>query len=158
MLVKNYYNLKNLVLNNFSYIDSAWIYTQLGEGMNAVIESGYESSFYSWQTSHMNIVVGTSDTTPNIEDYGLGAKVTDVTVTPLVTINVVDNRFVMNISATVTYTGAEESIEIKEIGVTKYLRYGKYAYGDFLIARELLETPVTVKQNESFTVSLTLEI
>lgn len=107
--------------------------------------------------------VGTGITSVTVDDYKLAKKVDfsllDVVAEDTVS-KIIDNRFTKTFVKTLTYKGTE-TINITEIGLYKNIKWsttGQQVITDYLLARQLLSAPITVKPNETFTVSMRIEI
>lgn len=122
---------------------------------------GYSSS----NTKRLFVRFGQSDTTPSASDYNLGDPVT----TGLSYISVSNGGIQINgDTASRTYrvtvqNTAAASVTLREFGLFVYCNYvsGESGYSNYcMIYREVLDTPVTLAQYETatitFTVSLTL--
>jgi hypothetical protein len=156
MILNNYYAIRNLVFNNFTEYNPS-LYTMGGKHFySSPSNDGDKSTYYSWLPSSLGIVVGTGDTFPEVSNITLVARTTDVSITPSITTSIVNGKYILNITALVTYTGAEENITIKEIGIYKTVAAGS-SIGEFLIVRELLTPYLLVNKNETATISLSLE-
>ncbi len=126
-------------------------------------DSTVSSNNWSIFTSSDNkrFYVGYGTTAPTSSDYSMEDLDTDLTQisiikTPNASISYSDD-FVCSYTATYK-NNTENNIVITEIGFGFYNTYGGYSSDDrnVLLAREVLETPVTIEPNKSYSFSITI--
>lgn len=102
-------------------------------------------SLYAGNT-YFKVEFGSGTTPPEVNDYCLAADETsNLTIVQNVTPNWESNKFELLISCTITNTTAN-SITINEIGINKNFGSGNTW---FLLAREVLDTPLTIPAGET---------
>ena len=124
-----------------------------GDARNRIWNFNFTKAYSSNLEQYSNIYVGTGNTTPETE--------TNVTLDSILTTNITDvsgtasvdsSTGKLTITKTFSYSGSSD-VEIKEIGLYK----GVWNSGQpILMAREVLETPITVSNGDSFVVSMTI--
>lgn len=122
--------------NNKGCVDEA--FTSLRAFATALNNSSKGSTF----------ILGTGTTAPQESDYCLENRVTTFTIGS-VSRDFTDTTGAMTLSAICTWTGTESAIS--EIGLV-----GGYDNSNYLLAREVLETPITVNNGDTFTVSMVI--
>ena len=115
--------------------------------------TGYMTSFIANVTSWNGcaVRVGTDNTTEDISDYCLGNDVTANLTNYLSNLSVSygDNGAIF----TFTVSGENRTgstITIKEIGITKKYFSSPTAVSEFLITREVLDTPIVLNDGDAF--------
>lgn len=110
----------------------------------------------------VRIDIGNDDTTVTAADYKLGNSVLDQFTVNSVQHHVLETNGRIAIAYAATYTNTSDaSITIREIGLLRgigYYRYSDRFYGESLLAREVLDTPITVEPNGVCTVTMTVEV
>lgn len=107
--------------------------------------------------------VGKSANPVTDDDYKLG-EIVPYTLLREVDVStvseIIDGRHTKTFVRTFTYLG-ENTIVLNELGLHKTIKYsvsGQQLTTDFLLARELFSSPIVVRPNETFTVSMRFEI
>lgn len=106
------------------------------------------------------LLVGTNNATPTENDYTINAIDTVTSVANQTITRVIDNdgQFAMQIKRTLKNT-AEEDITIKELGLFRTIEYNNgREKANFLLAREVLGTPLIVPAGGNFTVSMIVKV
>lgn len=119
--------------------------------------SGYKMQYFIENTNMKGDVsfrVGTGNTEPAADDYEMANDVTDSLTGTSLTVNHVmgeDGAKVVYTFSASNQTG--DSLTISEVGIVKTLKNGESSSpsrGDVLIARDILDTPVTVPSGSGF--------
>lgn len=134
------YNSATLLQNNYAGDQSSSRYMNNGSISNGV---------------HFAVFVGKGDTEPTFTDYALASKATELTwLTASVTKDV--NHVLYSVTSTFK-NDTESPVVIKEIGFGWYGNNSNDGYG-ILIARSVLETPVTIGVGESYAFTYSIEL
>ena len=95
-------------------------------------------------TSFTQVMFGTGDTPPTINDYNLsGNFITGLVATKATTNLINSDSFSITTRYTLTNTGAE-AVTIKEVGLGQSFNYYGSSENSCLIDRTVLDTPVTI--------------
>ena len=110
------------------------------------------STDLSYSSKRTNIIVGTGTTPVTSSDYKIENEITKNLICDSISLsyNYADGK--IYIKKTMTNTGSE-TITINEIGMTA--NNCSYDNCQFLVYREVLETPIVVAPGETFTVTIT---
>lgn len=131
---------------------------------NEQSNSDSNSKNFMTNSSNRRFYVGTGNTEPTINDYSMDILNNDLTQLSMVSYpnnssgyfpsgTGTDKNLSCIMSFTATYkNNTENPITIKEIGAGVYL---SSSY-DILLAREVLETPVTIEPNKTYSFSITI--
>lgn len=127
---------------------------------DAYVSSNHISTFY-----FDSFILGTGNTKPKYTDYQLESRV-DTTLFSNKTFSFIPSMNNGNVSILCTCSGVyngDDDIIIKEIGITKNLPLswasgGTCATAPFLMTRDLLENPITLKKGQSFTIVYIVEV
>lgn len=131
----------------------------------SVLETEIGNESIGWKSE---IVVGSGTTSPMLSDYNLEDSKTDDTLMKCENSSSINGfkgaKFTRTYVATFrNYSSAD--IAISEIGLIRKLPYWEYRYGSrdsvggrVLLAREVLDTPITVEPNGTCTVTMTVEV
>lgn len=106
----------------------------------------------STTTEGVFIAYGNGTTIATSNDYNLESEITDLTLLGN-SVFITDNGYVVTSSIKNT---SNEDIIVKELGI---FETSKSEYGDmstFMLTRNVLETPITIKQNETKTFTVTI--
>ena len=108
--------------------------------------SGYSKNFPTPSPADGDRVeFGDGDTPPTLNDYKLsGNTITGCTVSFTKTVdNQDENGFTVTAIHTIT-NGNSSEITIREVGRYSHAQYASGSYGNYLIDRTVLDTPVTI--------------
>lgn len=135
-------------------------------GLNNYLNSFFGGSPYNYNYIngssmstgiHWALPIGTGDTEPTFEDYCLANKTSPTDMTWITSsTSRASGSMVWLVSSTYRNDSAAP-ITIKEIGLTLYLNNAGNNKG-VLIARSILETPVTIGVGESYTFTYSIEL
>lgn len=120
---------------------------------NSTIYCG--SSTETYHAAYAGVIIGDGDTAPTLSDYSLsGNQITTFTATTQVDVTYSFGKIIGTATYNITNTSASPII-IKEIGLTKE----KAGEGNrILLARSVLETPVTIAPGDTGVVTYKIEI
>ena len=172
MVLNNYWNLmagmSGITPNFDRAINQEMGVVDTGNGSQISVTVGWNASFplvlptmcQNWNPrANLSAVFGSGTTEPSASDYCLAYDRTADFSNVNVTVNTSADG--ASISTVVTISGTNTSgsaITITEVGITKAI---ESAWGgtdpvltDSLMVRHLLDTPKTVEDNESFTLTL----
>jgi hypothetical protein len=162
-----------MLLDNFDYWQFYRLYTEstgtissdsnpirntAGEAFQIYITSNTTTTFLSlYSAKNLSITVGTGSSAPSKTDYKLensvSASMTFTTRTHSVVIDNAKNTHVI-CQASGHYTG-EDTVTLREIGILKTLYTSSSSTNNttsVLLARSLLEKPITLNTNDSFAI------
>lgn len=156
-----------MVLNNFKYFYQGSLFNGTPKLTNVTQKATTGSAFRA-KSDYLNnciingiLEVGTGTSPVKEDDYCLENKITTVTqVSANEVVNMDDGKLKKTFVRTLTYTGAEK-IRITEIGLEKAIYWetsSQTGSNYYLLARELLGNPIEIEPQETFTVSITIEI
>ena len=134
-------------LNMFSYDKKTYYDIALNEASDIVNEATFG--------------LGSGTKEPSIDDFSLESVFADNVFTVETFNYIIDNSYKPKYIFTITYkyTGAD-AITISEVGMFTKLMLESTSSGHYavpiMLAREVLETPITVSNNDIFTVTMTL--
>jgi hypothetical protein len=171
MILNNYWNWKSYIeknpmgnsgntSTNIGLINTSGTSAQFGNGS---ANNGYMSThiglLYNWAIKRaLSAVVGSSDTAVQATDYNLGNDITssfsNVSVTTSTTADGNSEKTIVTVSGA-NSTGS--AIIIKEMGITAfaYSTQGTGSGNTVLLIRHVLDTPLTVANGQTFTLTLT---
>ena len=127
---------------NGDSIPSAWLNTS----KQAILTSDTSA------TQGVFIAYGKGNNSATSNDYNLESEITDLTLLGN-SVSITDNGYIVSSIVKNTLGG---SITVKELGV---FETSKSEYGDrqtFMLTRNVLETPITIKPNEIKTFTVTI--
>jgi hypothetical protein len=166
MILKNYWNALDMVLHDFSYTGnsrSKVIGTSIDGYSTKILYDGTDSWIgyavrnVNLKGSYMNVRVGSGNTQVKFTDYqlahDLSSSLTDTSVTINHTITQEGIKDVYTLSGV---NPNSSSLTISEVGISKKFWKEGYedTYSEFLLVRELLDTPLIVPANSGFIISL----
>lgn len=175
MITQNFINLMSLrglfntsYVKNVKKIDGSDALLHRDSGLNLGTFSYNKKTYYDIMLNenslNMNGAVfglGSGTREPSIDDFSL-ESVFDDNVFIVETFNcVVDNSYKPKYIFTITYkyTGTD-TITISEVGMFTKIELAATSTGHYaaplMLAREVLETPITVSNGDIFTVTMTL--
>lgn len=161
---------RNLIMASLNNISSG---TPAYKDMNGNFEAGYQDYYVnglkkfvavkksSLASQKSTFIIGSGDTAESVYDYTLANEIDDTDFT-------IDNASVTNptganetnwhdfkrtYTQTWTYNGTSE-VTIKEIGLVNMFDWNGQHF--CLNARQVLDSPITVNQGDTFTVSMTI--
>lgn len=106
----------------------------------------------STATEGVFIAYGDGTNTATLNDYKLEREITDLTLLGN-SVSITDNGYVVASSIKNTLGG---TITVKELGIFETSK-SEYGYrSTFMLARNVLETPITIKPNETKTFTITI--
>lgn len=122
--------------------------------------SRFNCDNWSLKTS-LSMRVGVGDTEPEFTDYALGSDITSsIANTVITTTTTADGPKVKTVITMSGRNSSSSAITITEVGITKnivvaYLNY--WAKKEVLMVKELLEEPIEVPGNGSFSLTFSWE-
>lgn len=121
----------------------------LKESRQAILTSGDETNK---TTQGVFIAYGAGTTIATSNDYKLESEITDLTLLGN-SVFITDNGYVITSSVKNTLGGA---IRVKELGVFETSRSEYGVRKTFMLTRNVLETPITIKPGETKTFTITI--
>ena len=140
--------------NNSSYMN----WTRFTTLANMKYTDVYNSTNAS-ASVYLAFVLGSGSTSATSADYFVETPIDETNLTlasvssTYINLGTVNAR--RNLSATYTYAGTS-ALTINEVGLIFKGVEGPYDDSVFLIAREVLDSPITVNQGDTFTVSMVI--
>lgn len=141
-------NFANYIINGFRDINNSYT-TRNQKATNG-------NNFAGSQTSYANrpdVVIGAGDTPPQLSDYNLESPLS-LTVTMRSWTVSSDTQRLLS-SVTVYRNDTDSPVTVKEVGFQMF--FGS-SYPQVLIARSILDTPVTINPGESYAFTYSIEI
>lgn len=147
-------NTTLLVANNMAGLDGKIIDFTNGDSipLNFLNKSKQAILTSDTTTEGVFIAYGNGATIATSNDYNLEGEITDLTLLGN-SVSITDNGYIITSSVKNT---SDEDIIIKELGVfeTSKSQYGMRS--TFMLTRNVFENPVTIKQNETKTFTITI--
>lgn len=103
------------------------------------------------------VIVGSGNTAPTTNDFCLSSRISSLTKTTSTAINPSQyNSFMYSIQTTYK-NNTNENITVKEVGIaTSFINLDDSPNAGILIVREVLDAPVVIKPQKSYTFSITI--
>lgn len=169
MILNNWWNYKKGLANSTGFWNS-WNYQSPGlydtSGNTTVmcIDATWNSSYCTMghnnfsTRAYMHFAVGDGDTPPTSEDYALDNDITssfsNVTISSVSTTATSENTTITYIITGTNSTS--DTLTIREIGYVKDIYYSQsFNTVPVLMAREVLDEPIVVEPNQTFTINFT---
>lgn len=143
---------RSSVNRTYKFIDGAEQQTSMAN--NTAKFLNYSSSIPTTQNYNSTIFVGSGNTTPTREDYKLESIIEENLTVVSANENLTGNNIVLD--KTFTYSGTQD-ITIAEIGLYKKTIVSSTGmYNTICFVREVLDTPITISNGDTFTVTMTI--
>lgn len=128
-------------------------YTQLLECMDGDWRNNNKTEWFKYPL----VIVGSSDTAPTTSDVNLASRILSLTKTTSVAINPSNYSSFMYSVQTTYKNNTNENITVKEVGIaTSFINLDDSSNAGILIVREVLDAPVVIKPQKSYTFSITI--
>lgn len=159
MILTNYWKLTRELDNASNLSEYLTLENDIKNDAGATIPNIYYGVAYYYSLlmrKELSIKVGSGNTAPTLEDYGLETPIANTDMTVTTVWSTTNGNTSIETTGLVTLSNISESdITVKEIILTKGVRQNNpNADVDVAFFREVLENPITVGAGESKTISV----